>query len=139
MSYISPHSAFMQYRIMPICALLLLSCSASKQPGNEIQGTWKSLWEKDMTLQLQLDKNNRFRVTLNRSGQTHTNLGWYTTEGDRFLLKDSIHYPLPVCNLSDTGKYRFEIKMDTLRFRLIDDPCERRAGALQLEKFVRIR
>ncbi|MBX3257867.1 MAG: hypothetical protein KF862_27300 [Chitinophagaceae bacterium] len=119
--------------------LLLLSCDASKQPGNEIYGTWRSLWEDDMTLQLQLHNDNRFKVTLNRTGQTHTNSGWYTTEGNLFLLKDSVNYPLPVCNLSDTGRYHFEINMDTLRFKAIDDPCERRAGALQLERFVRVR
>lgn len=91
-----------------------------------------------MTLILQLDPDNKFKVTLDRTGQTHTNLGWYTTEGNVFLLKDSIHYPLPVCNLQDTGRYHFELKNDTLQFRSINDPCERRAGALQLERFVRV-
>jgi len=126
-------------RLIPALLLLFVSCGAPKQPSAALQGTWKSLWEEDMTLQLQLDNNNRFKVTLNRTGQTHTNSGWYTTEGNLFLLKDSINYPLPVCNLSDTGRYHFEINRDTLRFKAINDPCERRSGALQLERFVRIR
>lgn len=119
--------------------LLLVSCGSSRQPDTEIQGAWKSLWQEDMTLQLDFDENNRFKVTLSRTGQTHTNSGWYSAESNLFLLKDSINYPLPVCNYADTGRYHFEIKMDTLRFQLINDPCERRAGALQLERFVRIR
>lgn len=129
----------MRYFTILALGLFLFSCNTSNRSGMEIKGTWRSLWEKDMTLQLQLDDNNRFKVTLNRSGQMHTNMGWYTTDGDHFLLKDSIDYPLPVCNLSDTGKYHFKIKLDTLQFTVINDPCERRAGALQLERFVRIR
>ncbi len=119
--------------------LLCVSCGGVKQADHNLFGTWKSLWEEDMTLQLQFDPGNRFKVTLHRTGQTHTNSGWFTAEGDLFLLRDSVNYPLPVCNLSDTGRYHFAIIKDTLQFRVIDDPCDRRAGALQLERFVRVK
>lgn len=92
-----------------------------------------------MNLQLQLDANNRFKVTLSRTGQVHNNLGWYQAADNIFMIKDSVDYPLPVCNLSDTGKYSFHLSGDTLQFKVMEDKCERRSYALQLDKFVRIK
>lgn len=115
------------------------ACNNAVSKKENIQGTWQSLWQKDMTLQLHLDDNNRFKVTLNRTGQLHTNLGWYQAEDNVFMVKDSVDYPLPVCNLSDTGKYSFRLSADTLQFKVMEDKCERRSYALQLDKFVRIK
>lgn len=121
-----------------ILIVSLVSCSSKPTTDNNLVGTWRSLWEKDMTLHLQFDTGNRFKVILNRTGQTHTNSGWFTTKDNVFLLKDSVNYPLPVCNLADTGKYHFERMGDTLLFKVLEDPCDRRAGALQLERFVKV-
>mgnify|MGYP000951232232 CR=1 FL=1 len=125
--------------ISAIFLSILFSCKSSNN-GNTatIQGKWRSLWEKDMTLRLELDTTNTFKVILTRTGQVHTNIGWYDTEGDVFILKDSLDFPLPVCNLTDTGRYNFTIHKDTLTFKVIDDVCDRRASALQLERFVRV-
>ncbi|MBX2921781.1 MAG: hypothetical protein KF746_06295 [Chitinophagaceae bacterium] len=91
-----------------------------------------------MNLQLHLSEDGRFKVTLIRTGQVHNNLGWYSIKDSIFMLRDSIDYPLPVCNIADTGKYTFRLQQDTLQFKIIEDKCERRGGALQLDRFVRI-
>ncbi|MCG2613359.1 hypothetical protein LZZ85_03670 [Terrimonas sp. NA20] len=117
-------------------SLLLFSCQPKDQTS--VKGTWRSLWDKDMDLQLHLGENNQFKVVLNRTGQVHTNLGWYDVEDGILMIKDSIDYPLPVCNLADTGKYKFQITKDTIQFTVVDDRCERRSYALQLERFVRV-
>lgn len=114
------------------------SCTSNKKNPDKIHGTWQSLWEKDIKLQLQLNDNGRFKVTLTRTGQVHNNLGWYNIEGDIFIIRDSVDYPLPVCNTADTGKYTFRLYQDTLQFKVVEDKCERRSTALQLERFVRI-
>ena len=103
-----------------------------------MQGTWQSLWEKDMKLQLQLGDNGHFKVTLTRTGQVHNNLGWYNIKDGVFMLRDSVYYPLPVCNTADTGKYTYRLHQDTLQFKVVEDKCERRSTALQLERFVRV-
>lgn len=90
-----------------------------------------------MTLELFLESNHQFKVMLTRPGQVHTNIGWYDTRDSLFLIKDSVDYPLPVCNIGDTGRYTFRIINDTLQFKAKDDKCERRSYALQLERFVR--
>ena len=120
-----------------ICCLM--SCTSHNKKDIGLPGIWQSLWEKDMHLQLQLDTAHQFKVTLIRTGQTHTNIGWYNIEDNIFLIKDSINYPLPVCNIADTGRYNFSIVNDTLLFKVIDDKCERRSAALQLDRFVRVK
>ncbi|MBN8788235.1 MAG: hypothetical protein J0I84_14180 [Terrimonas sp.] len=131
-------------RIITALFLLFLigswaACLHTGKKETTLHGTWQSLWQKDMTLQLELDAGKQFKVTLNRTDQTHTNIGWYDTEGNTFFIKDSVNYPLPVCNIADTGKYNFSIINDTLYFKVIEDKCERRSAALQLERFVRIK
>lgn len=119
--------------------LSIAICSCHPVEDTRIEGIWQSLWEKDMKLQLHLGEKNQFKVVLNRTGQVHTNLGWYSVKGDVLMIKDSVDYPLPVCNLTDTGRYNFTIIKDTLSFTVIDDKCERRSQALQLERFIRTR
>lgn len=115
-----------------------VGCTAGNKTSDELKGTWQSLWDQDIKLQLQLDGNGRFKVTLNRTGQIHNNLGWYNVENGIFSLRDSVDYPLPVCNTEDEGRYRFTLRQDTLQFTLVEDKCERRSTALQLERFVRV-
>ena len=123
--------------IILLCIVIQAGCNSIRQPAKGIEGTWQSLTQGDVSLQLRLKPDNRFQVTLNRTGQVHNNLGWYHVEGDRFIIRDSIDYPLPVCNLTDTGRYTFRLAGDTLRFTLVNDQCDRRAGALQQNTFVR--
>lgn len=118
---------------------LLTSCGNTTTNKQALTGTWQSLWKEDMTLQLHFTDNNRFKTTLDRTGQVHTNYGWYSVEEGIFLLKDSIDLPLPVCNYSDTGKYQIRVSNDTLQFTVIADTCERRQMALQLAKFVKVK
>lgn len=121
-----------------LSACMYGGCNSGTKNTNQIQGTWQSLWEKDIKLQLQLNDDGRFKVTLTRTGQVHNNLGWYRIEDGVFMLRDSVDYPLPVCNTVDTGKYTFHLHQDTLQFKVVKDKCERRSAALQLERFVKI-
>ncbi len=89
-------------------------------------------------MHLQLNDNGRFRVTLTRAGQVHNNVGWYSIQDSLFMIRDSVDYPLPVCHTADTGKYIFRLLQDTLQFTLVEDRCDRRSAALQLDSFVRI-
>ncbi|MGN6420422.1 MAG: hypothetical protein ACTHMC_23135 [Pseudobacter sp.] len=115
-----------------------MGCSPNGSSSRKIHGTWLSLWQKDIRLELTFQENERFKVVLQRTGQVHTNLGWYKAEDGILAIRDSVDYPLPVCNLADTGRYQFQVNNDTLQFKLVDDKCERRSYALQLERFVRI-
>lgn len=122
-----------------IIGCLIMACNSCTQTAGVLHGTWKSLWQKDMTLELTLHPDNHFKVMLTRPDMVHTNLGWYNISDNVFQLRDSVDYPLPVCNLSDTGKYHFSITRDTLQFKVIEDACERRTYALQLERFVKVK
>ncbi len=124
--------------VLILSAVAYCGCDSNTSRTDNIHGTWQSLWEKDIKLQLQLNDNGRFKVTLTRIGQVHNNLGWYSIEDGIFIIRDSVDYPLPVCNTVDTGKYSFRIHQDTLQFKVVEDKCERRSTALQLERFVRV-
>ncbi|WP_276484670.1 hypothetical protein [Paraflavitalea pollutisoli] len=123
--------------------IAFISCLASScgapAANHQLAGTWQSLWKEDMKLQIHFDGKNSFKTTLQRTGQEHTNYGWYAVQDNIFLVKDSIDLPLPVCNYTDTGKYRIQVGSDTLSFELIADTCEHRGLALRLAKFVRVK
>jgi iron complex outermembrane receptor protein len=101
--------------------LLVLSGAASAAASQSPLGTWHA---RRVTLELTALGQARFSSPV--GGQTVASL---LLAGDTATFRDERG---AVACPSGTGRYLWHLEGDTLRFRLLSDPCDRRRTALEL-------
>ncbi len=115
----------------------MFTCDNTYHADNPVLGKWKSLWigspDKSFDFNVSFESNNTFHIEVFGGEQTKpmTIFGNYKVNRDTFIVLDKISEP-HVCNYTDTGRYTFIERNDTLFFKVIRDLCERRK--LTLEK-----
>ncbi len=113
----------LQFCLAGIFALLLQSCTTTPPSGeNPLSGTWTNSFGTVWTIK----DDGSFDVDLDRDGKRDA-WGTCTVAGDTITiagLGEAVKMPKGCVNTR--GTYHFTRTSDTLRFKLIKDPCKLR-------------
>lgn len=114
------------------------NCGNPGDSKNHLLGKWESLWaggqHKSIDFNISFETNYVFHVTAFGVGRTESQniSGIYWINRDTLTILDKLEEPKQLCSYTDTGRYTFIKRTDTLFFKVIKDECERRKLTLEI-------